>query len=54
MLHRHFNNKKLINEWFKLSSDDVNNFKNICKQYSNIIHVLKDNPFFNKQKRQLY
>lgn len=50
MLHRHFHNKKIINEWFELDSDEVKNFKDTCQKYTNILESLKTNPFFNKQK----
>lgn len=46
MLHRHFHNKNILNEWFELSNDDIMNFKNICKKYENILLSLKENPFF--------
>jgi hypothetical protein len=46
MLHRHFHDKILLNEWFKLSNEDINNFINTCNKYENILLSLKDNPFF--------
>ncbi len=46
MLHRHFHDKNLLNEWFKLSNEDINNFINTCNKYENILLSLKDNPFF--------
>ena len=46
MLHNHFKYNNDINEWFSLNKDDVDNFKNICDKYQNIIDSLKDNPFF--------
>jgi hypothetical protein len=46
MLHRHFANKKIFNEWFELNEDDVKNFIPICKHYENICNSLKENPFF--------
>lgn len=46
MLHRHFHNKKLINEWFSLDNDDIKSFKEICSHYEEICDALKDNPFF--------
>lgn len=50
MLHRHFNDKKIINEWFELDNIDINNFINTCKKYESILDSLKENPFFKKQK----
>jgi hypothetical protein len=46
MLHRHFHDKILLNEWFKLSNEDINNFINTCNKYENILLSLRDNPFF--------
>ncbi len=46
MLHNRFKTSNLIGEWFELSKDDVNNFKNVCHKLQNIIDCLKDNPFF--------
>lgn len=50
MLHRHFSNKNIINEWFELDKSDVNDFLNICEKYNTILNSLQNNPFFNKQK----
>ena len=49
MLHRKFFTKKQLNEWFKLDSDDICGFSNICKQYDEIIASLKTNYFYNKK-----
>lgn len=46
MLHRHFYDKNLLNEWFSLSKDDVDSFKETCLKYNNILDSLKFNPFF--------
>ena len=46
MLHNRFVSKKVNNEWFDLSLEDVNNFQMECKKASTIIEALKDNPFF--------
>ena len=46
MLHNKFKTSNIIGEWFELSKDDVNNFKNVCRKLQNIIDCLKDNPFF--------
>lgn len=48
MLHNHFNNKCVLNEWFELSNEDVNNFQQICNQFEETIKVLLKNPFFAK------
>ena len=49
MLHRKFFTKKQLNEWFKLDSDDICGFSDICKQYDEIIASLKTNYFYNKK-----
>ena len=48
MLHRYFFDKRILNEWFSLNSDDIKSFKNICEKYNNVLDSLKSNPFFNK------
>ena len=48
MLHKRFINKCILNEWFELSTDEVINFINICKEMDNVIHIMLENPFFNK------
>ena len=52
MLHRHFYNKNILNEWFSLSKEDVNSFNNTCLKYENILLSLRDNPFFNTNKKE--
>lgn len=49
MLHNHFQSKKELNEWFRLSIDDVVNFLNICQMMEERIKSLEDNPFFMKK-----
>lgn len=53
MLHRHFSNCNIINEWFELSNEEIFSFKEICQKYQDIINSLKDNPFYFK-KKELY
>lgn len=48
MLHNHFKQCKVLNEWFELTNSDVINFVAICHHYEKIIASLKSNPFFNK------
>ena len=50
-LHNHYKSKRILNEWFDLSKEDVINFSDTCRHYENIIETLKDNPFFNKNLR---
>lgn len=51
MLHNRFKSLNLIGEWFELSETDTEQFKTICEEKEHIISVLKNNPFFNKQKK---
>lgn len=48
MLHNKFANYNKKNEWFNLSTNDVNNFHNYCNEIENLIVEMKDNPFFKK------
>ena len=48
MLHKTFDSKRSEGEWFNLEQNDVINFKDICNEKINIINIMKDNPFFNK------
>ena len=46
MLHRHYQDKHILNEWFYLDKFDVEKFNETCEKYNNILLSLKDNPFF--------
>lgn len=46
MLHNKFAFKKILNEWFELDKNDVENFIDTCQQFEHICEELKDNPFF--------
>jgi len=48
MLHNHYKNNHLLNEWFELTNEEVLNFIEICKKHNNtIIFLLEaENPFF--------
>lgn len=48
MLHNHFKNKRVLNEWFELDVNDVVGFKDTCDTLNNNIKILTDNPFFSK------
>lgn len=48
ILHRKFSHKKVHNEWYSLSLDEVVNFEKTCQEVDNIIEVMKDNIFFAK------
>lgn len=49
ILHSKFITKKVLNEWFKLSIEDVCGFKNTCEELQHTVEVLLNNPFFNKR-----
>lgn len=48
MLHKYFEDKKVLNEWFELTDEDVQHFSDTCDKFENIIHSLLLNPFFVK------
>lgn len=37
MMHRKFLNKRELNEWFRLDSNDIKSFGGVCKYYDEII-----------------
>lgn len=47
-LHSRFLAKKVLNEWFSLTFEDIVNFEKICKEIEDMANALKDNPFFQK------
>lgn len=47
MLHRRFHSSNIKNEWFELTNEQVLSFIDECEKCENIIHALKDNPFFS-------
>ena len=50
ILHNTFNCYKVLNEWYELPKDIVDNFMVICKDKMDIIYIMKEknNPFFVK------
>lgn len=50
-LHSKFSENRIMNEWFILETEDVNQIKNIIKKEEELIEIMKDNPFFVKQLR---
>ena len=48
MLHNKYSYLKEMNEWYALPFDVVKNWGDICNEMNNIILVMMDNPFFNK------
>lgn len=53
-LHSQFLSKKLKNEWFSLTAEDVLDFSNKCAEIEKIYDALKNNYFFNKNKNNYY
>lgn len=50
-LHLQFNSKKVKNEWFLLSSEEVLDFNKRCEDIEQIYNALQDNDFFNKNNK---
>lgn len=48
MLHNRYSYLREMNEWYALPFDVVKNWGDICNEMNNIILVMMDNPFFNK------
>lgn len=51
-LHLQFFPKKIKNEWFNLSDEEVLDFHNRCAKIEEIYNTLKDNYFFNKNNKK--
>lgn len=45
-LHTHFHGKKVMNEWFELSMEDIKDFIPFCRKTEEVVETLKNNPFF--------
>lgn len=48
MLHNKYRQYKVLNEWYELPEDIVNNFNEICYKENDIINIMKDNYYFSK------
>lgn len=48
MLHQKFCSGRKKGEWFELDFERVSSFKEECKKLEELIEVMKDNPFFQK------
>lgn len=46
MLHNKFKKNNVIGEWFEMTENDIDIFKEACEKYQNIIDSLKENPYF--------
>jgi hypothetical protein len=51
LLHRIYEQKCVLNEWYMLTPDEVIDFINVCQKEDDIIQVLKDNYHFSKNLR---
>lgn len=49
ILHFRYSCKRVNNEWFELSNEDVNNFKLECEKIEDMLESLKGNPYFSRE-----
>ena len=49
MLHTKFFDGKVLNEWFSLTTEEIDAFKKSCEEIQKTIDALKDNYFFQKK-----
>ena len=51
-LHKNFKHLRCQGEWFKLSSEDVDSFQNLCKSNHDAFEFLsKENSWFQQSKQ---
>ena len=50
-LHDKFSENRIMNEWFMLEKEGINQIKDIIRKEEELIEIMKDNPFFAKQLR---
>ena len=50
-LHDKFPENRIMNEWFMLEKEGINQIKDIIRKEEELIEIMKDNPFFVKQLR---
>ena len=48
-LHDKFSENRIMNEWFMLEKEGINQIKDIIRKEEELIEIMKDNPFFVKQ-----
>lgn len=48
ILHNRFKMYQELNEWYNLPEDVVQRFNEICTELNDIIYLMKDNHFFQK------
>jgi hypothetical protein len=52
-LHRKFNPLKRNGEWFELSDNDVNSFKELCEYHHEVFEMMfEENEFFRKSLKK--
>jgi hypothetical protein len=49
MLHTKYIGDRVLNEWFSLDFDKMNEFKKTCEEIQENINALQDNYFFQKK-----
>lgn len=49
MLHAVYANKKVLNEWYELTIEDIKTFKDEFKKAEKNVNALKENYFFQKK-----
>ena len=49
MMHLKYCSKQIMNEWYKLDTNDVGSFQKTCGEIEERAMALKDNPFFKKK-----
>lgn len=49
MLHQWFSSKRVMNEWFELTPEEVLKFKENCEKVADILETMKDNYYFKKR-----
>ena len=50
-LHLQFFSKKIKNEWFSLTMEDISDFSNRCQKIEEMYNALQDNYFFKKNNK---
>lgn len=43
LIHKRWQNKRQVGEWFELTEGDVNGFENLCREIEMVINYLQDN-----------
>jgi len=48
-IHQRFKSKKVLNEWFLLEKDDINNFISVCESVENNYKILSESNYHFKK-----